>query len=239
MKTILELLEEAKTARYDWADAAIRNYNPNYSIIKETKTLSAALIKAFSWRKSPEYCHYWNRVCESLTTPSTVTSVTPTSLESLIEDLGKLNSAIENLEYNGTLKEPYRSQVYDATKASYKEQLAEVKVKIAEAISLKGDSAEELSMLKRDLDRQMSYSKALELKNDGLSKELEAAKGKMLIGWVTSDINGYFWRWDNSLRKADGYWERKVGERLTPDQAMALCGRLPKWSDDEPTPIYE
>ena len=29
MKTILEWLEEAKQQGYDWADAAIRNYNPN------------------------------------------------------------------------------------------------------------------------------------------------------------------------------------------------------------------
>lgn len=24
-----------------------------------------------------------------------------------------------------------------------------------------------------------------------------------------------------------------------PDQAIALCGRVPEWSNEEPTPIYE
>ena len=72
-----------------------------------------------------------------------------------------------------------------------------------------------------------------------LRETVSRLEERKLIGWVTSDAHGYLWWWNNSLRKTGDYWERKVGERLTPDQAVALCGRLPKWSDDEPTPVYE
>lgn len=274
MKTILEWLEEAKQHGYDWADAAIRNYDPNFSKDATARSLEDAINSAFVWEESPQGSGYWLGIVDELegdnlspispVSPTSLetltealrklnnaieatrasyeeqlTEVKPTSLESLIEDLGKLNNALEDLAYNDTLKEPYRTQVYDATKASYEEQLSEVKEKIAKILGLKGDSSEELSMLKRDFDRQLSYIQVLEVENDGLSRELEAAKGKKLIGWVTSDANGYLWRWDNALRKLPAQWERKVGERLTTDQAIALCGRVPKWSDDEPIPVYE
>jgi len=271
MKPIKKWLEEAKKQGHDWADAAIRNYDPDFSTVKEMESLRGALAGAFAWNRSPEGKDFWHDVHETLrdTTP-----VSPISLESLIEDLGKLNSAIGTLEYNETLKEPYRTQVYEAVKASYEEQLAEVKEKITETLGLKRDSAEELSILKRDFDRLLLYSQTLEVRNDGLSreleahkataeelnktyinehnenyermmkieqleKELEAVRSKKLIGWVTSDADGRLWRWDNALRKLPSQWERKVGIRLTTSRAMALCDRLPKWSDDEPTPIYE
>ena len=207
MKPILEWLEEAKQQGYDWADAAIRNYNSNYAIIKEVETLSAALIKAFSWRKSPEGFPYWTRVFEILTTPSTITPVSPISLECLIEDLGKLNSALENLEYNDTLKEPYRTQVFEATKASYEDQLTEVKVKIAESLGI------------------------------------EPIKERKLIGWCVQNEDGSY-----SKRKAPTFIKEGVGwstlggiswSDITTEEAAALCDRLPKWSDDEPTPIYK
>ena len=207
MKTISEWLEEAKQQGYAWADAAIRNYNPNYSIIKETKTLSAALIKAFSWRNSPEDYPYWNRVYGIITTPSPTAPATPISLEDMIEYLGKINSALENLEYNVMLREPYRTQIYDATKASYKEQLAEAKALIAKKIGI------------------------------------EPTKERRLIGWVVKNDDGGYCK-HNAPNFIKGYdkWLASGGvdwADITPDQAKALCGRLPKWSDDEPTPIYK
>ena len=207
MKTILEWLEEAKQQGCDWADAAIRNYNPNYEIIKETKTLPAGLAKAFSWRKSPEDYPYWNRVYEILTTPSPTAPVTPISLEAMIEDLGKLNNALGNLEYNDTLKEPYRTQVYEATKASYEEQLAEVKEKIAGVLGI------------------------------------EPPRERRLIGWVVQYENGTYSKCSHPVFIKDiGRWfmqRSAVWADITPEEAMALCSRLPKWSDDEPTPIYQ
>ena len=201
MKPILEWLEEAKQQGYDWADAAIRNYNPNYSIIKETKTLSAALNYAFSWRKSPEDSPYWVRVNESLNAPLPTAPVTPISLEDMIKDLGKLNSAIGNLEHNETLKEPYRTRVYDAIKASYEEQLAEVKAKIAKKIGI------------------------------------EPTKERKLIGWVAADQCGKIWQY-NKPKKGSVAWGFHISS-MTPEQAIALCERVPLWDDTEPTPIYE
>ena len=203
MKPILEWLNEAKEQGYDWAEAAINNYIRQwaYSSPKnKVNSLVSSLEVAFVWSDSPEKEEFWHGVSESLRAAEEGDS---TLIEYLIKDLGKLNSALENLAYNDALKEPYRTQVYDATKASYEEQLDEVKSEIA--------------------------------KNLGI----EPPKERKLIGWVAADKNGIIWRRDNSLIKADGYWERKPEERLTPIQAMALYGRIPKWSDNEPIPVYE
>ena len=200
MKTILEWLNEAKEQGYEWADAAISNYDPKFMPIRKTNSLIASLETAFVWGGSPEGYDYWRNVRESLRPAEE--EETP-ALETLIQELGELNNALRNIAYNDTLKEPYRTQIYDATKASYEEQLAEINAKIAGVLGI------------------------------------EPIKERKLIGWVATDQNGIIWRRDNSLIKDDGYWERRLEERLTPMQAMALCGRVPKWSDDEPTPIYQ
>ena len=200
MKTILEWLNEAKEQGYEWADAAISNYDPKFMPIRKTNSLIASLETAFVWGGSPEGYDYWRNVRESLRPAEE--EETP-ALEALIQELGELNNALRNIAYNDTLKEPYRTQIYDATKASYEEQLAEINAKIAGVLGI------------------------------------EPIKERKLIGWVATDQNGIIWRRDNSLIKDDGYWERRLEERLTPMQAMALCGRVPKWSDDEPTPIYQ
>lgn len=42
-------------------------------------------------------------------------------------------------------------------------------------------------------------------------------------------------------KKMDEIWVDNNNYReiayLTPDQAIALCGRVPEWSDEEPTPV--
>ena len=133
MKPILEWLNEAKEQGYDWADAAIRNYDPKFTTRKERESLKEALYGAFSWEGSPEKKEFWHGVSESL---RATVSGDSTLIEYLIEDLGKLNNALGNLAYNDTLKEPYRTQVYEATKASYEGQLAEVKAKIAKSLGI-------------------------------------------------------------------------------------------------------
>ena len=214
MKTVLEWLNEAKEQGYEWADAAIRNYNPDFTTIKERENLTRAVGNAFSWQDSPEGHAYWEGVSASLRAADAgyrvlplTTAVNSTSLEFLIEDLGKLNSALENLERNDTLKEPYRTQVYEATKASYEEQLAEVKAKIAKMLGI------------------------------------EPVKERKLIGWVVqNEDGGYSKRTAPNFIKHNGGWFA-LGViswgNITPKEAAALCGRSPKWSDDEPTPIYE
>ena len=133
MKSILEWLNEAKQQGYEWADAAIRNYDPKFTTRKERESIKEALYGAFSWERSPEKKEFWHGVSESLRV--TVSGDSPL-IEYLIEDLGKLNSALENLAYNDALKEPYRTQVYEAAKASYEEQVAKVKEKLAKMLGI-------------------------------------------------------------------------------------------------------
>ena len=133
MKTILEWLNEAKEQGYEWADAAIRNYDPKFTTRKERESIKEALYGAFSWERSPEKKEFWHGVSESL---RVTVSGDSTLIEYLIEDLEKLNNALGNLAYNDALKEPYRTQVYEATKASYEEQLAEVKSEIAKRLGI-------------------------------------------------------------------------------------------------------
>ena len=65
---------------------------------------------------------------------------------------------------------------------------------------------------------------------------IEPIKERKLIGWVVA----------NELEQVylvRGPEKVKVGwnltEPLTPEQAIALCGRVPKWSDEESIPVYE
>lgn len=209
MKTILEWLNEAKEQGYDWAEAAIKNCihewsdtNPPYTVEKES--LIHALSSAFNWGKSPQKYAYWKVVYEKLRTAEEGDS---TLIEYLIEDLGRLNSALKNLEYITDLKEPYRTKVYDATKTSYEEQLAEVKAEIAKRLGIKPQ------------------------------------KERKLIGWVMQNEDGGYSKYiPPSFIKGDGGWFMHGVANwsdITPEQAADLCDRLPKWSDDEPTPVYE
>ena len=204
MKTILEWLNEAKEQGYERADAAIRNYDPKFTTRKERESIKEALYGAFYWERSPEKKEFWHGVSESLRV--TVSGDSPL-IEYLIEDLGKLNSALENLAYNDALKEPYRTQVYEATKASYEEQLAEVKEKIAKMLGI------------------------------------EPVKERKLIGWVMqNEDGGYSKRKVATFIKGDGGWSALGGiswSNITPEEAAALCDRLPKWSDNEPVAIYK
>ena len=204
MKTILEWLNEAKEQGYEWADAAIRNYDPKFTTRKERESLKEALYGAFSWERSPEKKEFWHGVSESL---RATISGDSTLIEYLIEDLEKLNNALRNIAYNDTLKEPYRTQIYDATKASYEEQLAEIKTEIAKKIGI------------------------------------EQPKERKLIGWVMqNEDGGYSRRKVATFVKENGGWVASGGiswSDITPEQAAALCYRLPQWSDNEPTPIYQ
>lgn len=207
MKTVLEWLNEAKEQGYDWAEAAINNYIRQwaYSSPKnKVNSLVRSLEVAFVWSDSPEKEEFWHGVSESLRV--TVSGDSPL-IEYLIEDLGKLNSALENLAYNDALKEPYRTQVYEATKASYEEQLAKVKEKIAKMLGI------------------------------------EPVKERKLIGWVVQSEDGGYSKYTapNFIKEDDGWFAIGEGKwsDITTEEAAALCDRLPKWSDNEPTPIYE
>ena len=60
--------------------------------------------------------------------------------------------------------------------------------------------------------------------------------------WVATDEIGEIWAYtDRPIRdiKSRKTWVSfdAYMEHITPEQAIALCGRLPQWSDDEPTPV--
>ena len=60
--------------------------------------------------------------------------------------------------------------------------------------------------------------------------------------WIATDEIGEIWAYaDRPIRDIKS-WKTWVSfdaymEHITPEQAIALCGRLPQWSDDEPTPV--
>ena len=86
-----------------------------------------------------------------------------------------------------------------------------------------------IQSLNKDRERQLSYSQSLE-------KELEAAKGKKLKGWISADADGNIFY----FRKPTKFGVQWQGIRLiSKDDAIYLCDRVPEWSDDEPTPIYQ
>ena len=97
MKPILEWLNEAKEQGYEWAEAAINNYIRQwaYSSPKnKVDSLVRALEVAFLWSDSPEKEEFWHGVSESLRAAE---EGDPTLIEYLIEDLGKLKSALKNV----------------------------------------------------------------------------------------------------------------------------------------------
>ena len=118
MRTILEWLYEAKEQGYEWADAAIRNYDPNFFKKKNVLSLSDALLHAFNWDAVPEKNGYWESVFDSIEmTPD------PTILE-LAKMYEDSNVSLNDLKPDYEVKEPYRTQILEAYKAFYKDNLS-------------------------------------------------------------------------------------------------------------------
>lgn len=57
--------------------------------------------------------------------------------------------------------------------------------------------------------------------------------------WVATDYNGDIWAYAEEPEKVINWWRALYGqfEKITPKQAMLLCGRVPAWANDEPTPV--
>ena len=82
MKPILEWLNEAKQQGYEWADAAIRNYDPKVSGPTNAKSLTDAIFFACGWLNSPEGDAFWKSVTDSLKRPPSA-DCSPTTLHEL------------------------------------------------------------------------------------------------------------------------------------------------------------
>lgn len=201
MKTVLEWLEWAKEQGYEWADAAIRNYDPAYKRDDGCDNLYEAVQKAFKWVSSPEGHSFWINIYR------TVASQATTSFTDLAARYDAARLGLAKVLPDPNFKEPYRTQIYEATKASYEEQLAEVKSEIAKKLGI------------------------------------EPIKERKLIGWVVqSEDGGYSKTTSPDFIKDNGEWLKFWGagwSDITTEQVAALCDRLPQWSDNEPTPIYQ
>ena len=60
--------------------------------------------------------------------------------------------------------------------------------------------------------------------------------------YVATDEDGEVWAYADRPIRDTKSWKKWVSfdaymEHITPEQAMALCGRVPKWEDEEPTPV--
>ena len=59
------------------------------------------------------------------------------------------------------------------------------------------------------------------------------------VKWVATECNGEIWAYSYKPKKLKITWEArdyKDYDQITPEQAIALCGRMPRWEDEEPTP---
>ena len=57
---------------------------------------------------------------------------------------------------------------------------------------------------------------------------------------MTTDADGRIYAHKALPTKGRMWWYKEFVdkvERITPEQAKYMCGRVPKWEDDEPTPV--
>ena len=84
-----------------------------------------------------------------------------------------------------------------------------------------------------------------------LDKEIWGVKNLDRVNWVATDKNGSIFAYEAKPYKnrqfdldtdewidLDEWVEGKYCIDVTEDQAIALCGRVPGWSDEEPTPVF-
>ena len=65
-------------------------------------------------------------------------------------------------------------------------------------------------------------------------------KGLDWARWVTINAGGHIYAHEVLPTKGRIWWHTEPIDRveeITPEQAIKLCGRVPKWEDDEPTPV--
>ena len=58
--------------------------------------------------------------------------------------------------------------------------------------------------------------------------------------WVATDKDGCIFAFTVKPTRGESRWGLETEgwfESITPEQALKLCGRVPEWSDKEPTPV--
>ena len=195
MKTVLDWLNEAQHQGYDWVDAAIENYDAKYATLHpEPDSLTQALKFAFKWGRSSEGYNFWDEIssgiCENHKHPES-------SIEELINKLNYLKKDLTNPILFREIREPHRSKVLITLRESCKNEIEEVKKKIANKLGI---------------------------------------ETREIVGWISADADGNIFY----FRKPTKFGVQWQGIRLiSKDDAIYLCGRVPEWNDEEPTPIYK
>lgn len=273
MRTILEWLNEAKQQGYEWADAAIRNYNPDFFGKENVLSLSDALLHAFNWEATPEKDTYWDSVFDSIGTTS---DPNPTILElAKMYEYSKVTMDGLNPDYD--VEEPYRTKILETYKGFYGKRLEDIRKQILEKIGF-GDIKFEVSRLTKALksvdeldeinsvysdkinrlekefndykvkseDKLRSYQNECDnyiTKIDQLQQQLiikSCDNERMAVGWITEDYYCCLLRHKTKPRKVGLVWVSDNDTcTITYEDAFALCGRIPAWTDKEPIPIYE
>lgn len=73
-----------------------------------------------------------------------------------------------------------------------------------------------------------------------LGKEKPDIKGLNWVNWVATDKGGFIHAYKHKPVKLFPEWISRGSDELTKisqDQAIGLCGRVPLWEDTEPTPV--
>ena len=83
-----------------------------------------------------------------------------------------------------------------------------------------------------------------------LDKSIWCIKNLDRVNWIATDLDGSIFAYEakpykirrfdidtDELVDLDEWVEGKFCIDITEEQAIKLCGRVPKWSDNEPTPV--
>lgn len=255
MRTIKQWLEKAKEQGYDWADAAIRNYYPDYSDDNTSDTLCYALLMAFDWEYSPEGDAFWSEIYEDLVNKESLYD-TDTISELVIRYMNtkiKLNT----LQPDTSLSEPFRQAAFKVYKNSYTNDLEDLAQQIAERIGF----WDKYNSLQKELEACKKTSEEVhnlyidEVKKNfenihiiaKLEKEIEFLKNRRVVeGWIVqNEDKSYSIIAAPTIYKDDGGWIYNQAHNppdwvdVPENDLKEFNCKIPKWEDDEPTPIYK
>ena len=247
MRTIEQWLEKAKEDAYEWADAAIRNYDPKFAETQVADTLSDALNRAFDWQDSPEEEDFWDKIHKDLVNEEAFEATYTDTIAELITKYENTKTKLDTLQPDTSLREPFRQAAFKVYKNSYINEVEELAKQITERIGF----SDKYEALQKEFEACKETSEEIhslyisEVKKNfesiniiaQLEKEIEFLKNRKPIGWVAADADEAIYSHGN-IEKGDEHW-MLFSKELTSKEAIALCGRIPEWDDEEPIPIYK
>lgn len=212
MKTILEWLNEAKHQGHEWADAAIRNHDPNFFKKKNVLSLSDALLHAFNWDVAPEKDGYWESVFDSIEMTPDLTIL---ELANMYEDS---KVSLNALKPDYEVKEPYRTQILEAYKSFYEDKIENIQKQIIDKIGLSNIN-----------DAVSRLAKALESKE----RELSAIDGVYSdkINRIEKEFNDYKVKSEEELGKYKNEYNNHV-LKIDQLEQQLLCLKSAQCSDE-------